>query len=111
MNKHNRHNTEWSKWYGDQKWCNDCRVFFWVNRHGEKYENEKHHISIPRPHVPSGPKHMTDDESDIYYLRDAARKLEEHYKPFGSNLRATVVKLLRDTADAIEEESNNQRRN
>lgn len=58
-------------------------------------------ITIPRPHVPHGPAQLTADEADAAYLRKAARNLAEHYKPFGSNLRATVVKLLDDAADAI----------
>lgn len=61
-------------------------------------------ITIPRPHVPFGPKHMPEDEADVGYLRRAADDLEGFYKPFGSNLRATVVKLVRDAADAIERE-------
>lgn len=59
-------------------------------------------ISIPRPHVPHGPKSLTEDEADANYLREAAWRLEYHYKPFGSNLRATIVKLIRDAAEAIE---------
>ena len=59
-------------------------------------------ISIPRPHVPHGPKSLTEDQADVNYLREAAWKLEDHYKPFGSNLRATIVKLIRDAADVIE---------
>lgn len=58
-------------------------------------------ITIPRPHVPHGPQHLSADEADARYLREAARKLAEHYKPFGSNLRATVVQLLNDAADAL----------
>jgi hypothetical protein len=59
-------------------------------------------ITIPRPHVPFGPKHKTEDEADADYLREAARTMEDFYKPYGSNLRATVVKLLRDAALGIE---------
>ena len=59
-------------------------------------------ISIPRPHVPHGPASLTEDEADANYLREAASTLDEYYKPFGSNLRATIVKLIRDTAEAIE---------
>lgn len=59
-------------------------------------------ISVPRPHVPYGPQGYSEDQADVYYLREAARKLQSHYKPFGSNLRATIVKLILDSADAIE---------
>lgn len=58
-------------------------------------------ITIPRPHVPFGPQGIDPDTADAAYLRGAARDLEKHYKPFGSNLRATVVKLVYDAADAI----------
>lgn len=58
-------------------------------------------ITIPRPHVPHGPAHLSRDAADADYLRKAARDLEGHYKPFGSNLRATIVALIRDAADAI----------
>ena len=65
-------------------------------------------ISIPRPHVPHGPKGLTEDEADANYLRVAASDLDEYYKPFGSNLRATIVKLIRDTAEAIESGETNE---
>lgn len=58
-------------------------------------------VTIPRPHVHHGPQEVPEAEADANYLREAAQKLESHYKPFGSNLRATVVKVLRDTADAV----------
>ncbi|NWN86997.1 MAG: hypothetical protein HLX51_00420 [Micrococcaceae bacterium] len=60
------------------------------------------HIVIPRPHIPHGPKQLTADASDVQYLREAAQKIQDFYKPFGSNLRATIVKLIDDAADAIE---------
>ena len=62
---------------------------------------EAEYITIPRPHVPHGPKGIPAEQADADYLREAARKLEEHYKPFGSNLRAAVVELVRDAADAV----------
>lgn len=58
-------------------------------------------VTVPRPHVPHGPHGVPESQADADYLREAARKLETHYKPFGSNLRATVVQLIRDTADAL----------
>lgn len=58
-------------------------------------------VTIPRPHVSHGPQGVPASQADADYLREAARKLETHYKPFGSNLRATVVQLIRDAADAI----------
>lgn len=62
-------------------------------------------VEVPRPHVPHGSQGFPEDVADANYLREAAQKLEDHYKPFGSNLRATVVQLLRDTADAVAGES------
>ncbi|WAL67113.1 hypothetical protein ORV05_04815 [Amycolatopsis cynarae] len=59
-------------------------------------------ITVPRPHVPYGPAGMDTDTADADFLRDAADRLADFYRPFGSNLRATVVQLLRDAADAIE---------
>lgn len=70
------------------------------NSYHVEYDEEQW-ITIPRPHVPYGPHHVSEDESDVDYLRKAAKDLEQHYKPFGSNVRDTVVKLLRDTADSI----------
>lgn len=61
------------------------------------------HITIPRPHVPFGPQHLTNNASDAQYLHTAATELEQFYQPFGSNLRATVVKLIQDAAQAIED--------
>lgn len=63
------------------------------------------HVIIPRPHVPHGPKQLTADASDVQYLREAAQKIQDFYKPFGSNLRATIVKLIDEAADAIEANS------
>lgn len=59
-------------------------------------------ITVPRPHVPFGPDGVPAGQADAHYLHEAAQKLEEHYRPFGSNLRATVVQLIRDAADAVE---------
>lgn len=68
----------------------------WVNPYAGCDE-----ITVARPHVPYGPAHLPAGEADAGYLREAARTLEEHVRPFGSNLRATVVQLLRDAADAV----------
>ena len=57
-------------------------------------------ITVPRPHVPHGPVGGPTAQADAGYLHEAARKMENR-PPFGSNLTATVVKLLRDSAEAI----------
>ncbi|AXC37964.1 hypothetical protein SEA_JACKO_106 [Microbacterium phage Jacko] len=58
-------------------------------------------ISIPRPHVPFGPEGVPEHEADADYLDHAAASLEGHYEVGGSNVRATVVKMLRDAAAAL----------
>jgi hypothetical protein len=58
-------------------------------------------ITVPRPHVPFGPKGIHADQSDAKYLREAARNIE-FSRCMGSNLTATVTKMLRDAADAVE---------
>lgn len=57
--------------------------------------------TIPRPHVPYGPVGVPESEADANYLDHAAASLEGHYEVGGSNVRATVVKLLRDVAAAL----------
>jgi hypothetical protein len=58
-------------------------------------------ITIPRPHVPYGPEGVDVDKADAQYLREAASKIAGGWR-MGSNLTATVTKLLRDAATAIE---------
>lgn len=62
-------------------------------------------ITITRPHITNGPVGVPEDTADVDYLRKAADDLERYVKPFGSTLRATIVKLIRDTAGAIETQS------
>lgn len=69
----------------------------WLGNH-----HEPKYLVIPRPHVPYGPEGIPEVDADVDYLTKAAKDLEQHYKPFGSNLRATIVKLIRDTAKALE---------
>ena len=59
-------------------------------------------ISVPRPHVPFGPEGIPADKADADYLRSAARNIE-HSRCMGHNLTATVMQLLHDAADAIED--------
>ncbi|RBO73507.1 hypothetical protein [Microbacterium sp. H6] len=58
-------------------------------------------LTIPRPHVPFGPIGIPEYKADADYLDHAAKSLEGHYEVGGSNVRATVVKLLRDTSTAL----------
>jgi hypothetical protein len=57
-------------------------------------------LTIPRPHVPFGPTGVPELVADAVYLDHAASNLEGKFEVGGSNVRATVVKLLRDTAVA-----------
>lgn len=59
-------------------------------------------ITIPRPHIPHGPQDIHPNQADAHHLRKAAENLRDHYRPFGSNLRATIVSILQSAADAIE---------
>lgn len=59
-------------------------------------------IAIPRPHVPFGPNGIPEATADADYLREAARHIEGGFPVGGSNLTATVLKLPRDAADALE---------
>lgn len=58
-------------------------------------------ITIPAPHVPHGPVGIPQGEADAMYLRRAADRIRDA-RPFGSNLTATVVKLLNDAAAAVD---------
>lgn len=58
-------------------------------------------LTIPRPHVPYGPVGIPEHEADADYLEHAASSLESHYEVGGSNVRATVVGILRDVATAL----------
>jgi len=62
-------------------------------------------ITIPRPHVPFGPTHVSPEAADADYLRAAVRgihHLNHGERIWGHNLTATVVKLLLDSATAVE---------
>jgi hypothetical protein len=54
-------------------------------------------ITIPAPNVPYPGGH-----SQAHFMRSAADHIEGGYPVGGSNLTATVLKLLRDVADALE---------
>lgn len=66
-------------------------------------------IAVPRPHVPHGPAGVPENEADAAYLRKAASNIEyaisRGKSPWGSNLSAVVIKLLKDAADAIEKDA------
>lgn len=64
-------------------------------------QGEPDALTIPRPHVPFGPNGVPEHEADAVYLDHAASNLEGKFEVGGSNVRATVVKLLRDTAAAL----------
>ena len=62
-------------------------------------------LAIPRPHVPFGPTHVSEDKADADYLRHAVRNIEylrQGERIWGSNLTATIIKLLWDVADVLD---------
>jgi len=58
-------------------------------------------ITVPSPHVPTGPKNVPPHIADADYLDSAAWNLEHGYKVGGSGVTAMVVRLLRDAARAV----------
>lgn len=63
-------------------------------------------ITIPAPHVPNGPVGIPEHKADADYIRSAIRNLEHQInlgrKFAGSNLTATVFKLLADVAEQLD---------
>lgn len=59
-------------------------------------------IAVPTPVVPFGPKGVPEHEATASYLRGAADRMVAGYKPGGSNVAATLVRLARDAADALD---------
>ena len=60
-------------------------------------------VTIPRPVVPHGPAHLTVDAGTAHYLREVVRKIDTGFLTIGgSNVTATVRKLLLDSAAALE---------
>lgn len=63
-------------------------------------------ITIPTPHVPHGPEGIPRNVADADYMRAAVRNIKHQSRGerlWGSNLTATIVKLLEDVADALEQ--------
>lgn len=67
----------------------------------EKVEKVAPLLVVPIPHVPFGPAEVPELVADATYLDHAASNLEGRFEVGGSNVRATVVRLLRDTATAL----------
>lgn len=62
-------------------------------------------ITIPAPHVPHGPVGVPENVADADYLRAAVRNIEYQTRGerlWGSNLTATIIKLLNDAANALD---------
>lgn len=57
-------------------------------------------VTVPRPTVPYGPEHLSADEADAAYFREASRTLEQR-QAFGSNLTRTIAGLLDNVADQL----------
>ena len=61
-------------------------------------------ITIPAPHVTSGPEGIAANVADAAYLRSAVRNIDHlshGERLWGSGLTATVRKLLLDSAQAL----------
>lgn len=59
-------------------------------------------VTIPRPVVPFGPHGMSEDEGTAHYLGEVVRKIDTGFLSVGgSNVTATVRKLLLDAAAAL----------
>lgn len=59
-------------------------------------------ITVPRPCVPFGPKGVPQDVATANYLGDVIEKIDGGYAVVGgSNVTATVRKLLADVASAL----------
>lgn len=61
-------------------------------------------ITIPKPVVPYGPQGVPADVATADYLRELVRKIDGGYTVLGgSNVTATVRKLIIDVASALTE--------
>lgn len=61
------------------------------------------HITIPKPVVPYGPVGIHEDAATARYMRELVRKIDVGYTELGgSNVTATVRRMLLDVADALE---------
>jgi len=65
-------------------------------------KHEDQTISVPRPHVPHGPRDVPAHVADARYLREAAHHIRDGYAVGGYNLTSTVIRLLLDAAEALE---------
>lgn len=62
-------------------------------------------ISIPRPHVPTGPAGVSAEVADVNYLRSAAENIEYNGKGarlWGETVKSAVVDLLLNVAAELE---------
>jgi hypothetical protein len=58
-------------------------------------------ITIPKPQIHTGPRHLTVDQATVSYLRDAAARVRAQ-RYWGSGVTALVSTVLDDVANAIE---------
>lgn len=60
-------------------------------------------ITIPRPHVPTGPQGVPADRADAEYLRAVVRKIDTGFTSVGGSGVTTMVReLLVNAAEALE---------
>lgn len=57
-------------------------------------------VSIPRPSIHTGPKHLTVDEATVSYLREAATRVRDN-RYWGSGVSALVADVLTSVADTL----------
>lgn len=58
-------------------------------------------ITMPRPHIPHGPKGISTEKADADYLHKSADSLASFYTPFSPDTRRMVVILLHNVANAV----------
>jgi len=58
-------------------------------------------ITIPRPQIHTGPKHLTVDEATVGYLREAAGRMRLN-RYWGSGVTELVASVIDNAATAIE---------
>lgn len=69
-----------------------------IDRLREKHADS---ITIPKPAIHTGPKHLTVDQATAQYLREVADRVRAH-RYWGSGVTALVASVVENVAHAIE---------
>ncbi|MGN7977414.1 hypothetical protein ACTJJ4_07550 [Microbacterium sp. 22195] len=60
-------------------------------------------ITLPRPHVPTGPQGVPEDHADADYLRAVVMKIDSGFtRVGGSGVTAMIRNLIADAAEVLE---------